>query len=125
MMQYSRDFKAHLASLFLSESVDVGKKYIFDVQRTSKEAYDRARRTLFKSSALSPARRLFTEEEEDEGSCEGCRETCVLRDKLRRLQEALTCALCCDREISAIFCPCGHMVCCQLCAAQLQVSKPS
>lgn len=121
MMQYSRDFKAHLASLFLSESVDVGKKYIFDVQRTSKEAYDRARRTLFKSSGVSPARRMSTDE--DEGSCEGCRETCVLRDKLQRLQEALTCALCCDREISTAFCPCGHMVCCKLCAAQLQVNR--
>lgn len=29
MMQYSHDFKAHLASLFLSESVDVEKKYVF------------------------------------------------------------------------------------------------
>ncbi|KAF4088545.1 hypothetical protein AMELA_G00083850 [Ameiurus melas] len=118
MMQYSRDFKAHLASLFLTESVDVGKKYIFDVQRTSREAYDRARRTLFKSSGLSAARRMSAEEED--GSCEGCRETCVLRDKLQGLHEALTCALCCDREISTTFCPCGHMVCCKLCAAQLQ-----
>lgn len=120
-MQYSRDFKAHLASLFLSESVDVGKKYIFDVQRTSKEVYDRARRTLFKSSALSPARQMSTEEEE--GSCEGCRGTWALRDKLQSLQEALTCALCCDGEINTTFCPCGHMVCCQICAAQLQVSN--
>lgn len=125
MMQYSRDFKAHLASLFLSESVDVGKKYVFDVQRTSKEAYDRARRALFKSSALRPVRRMSAEEEEEEGSCENCRETCVLRDKLQRLQEALTCALCCDREINTAFCPCGHMVCCQLCAAQLQVNETS
>ncbi|KAF7708119.1 E3 ubiquitin-protein ligase MYLIP-B [Silurus meridionalis] len=120
MMQYSRDFKAHLASLFLSESVDVGKKYIFDVQRTSKEAYDRARRTLFKSSALSPARRMSTEEEEEEGSCEGCRETRALQNKLQRLQEALTCVLCCDKEINTAFCSCGHMVCCKLCAGQLQ-----
>ncbi|KAK3551423.1 hypothetical protein QTP70_017309 [Hemibagrus guttatus] len=118
MMQYSRDFKAHLASLFLSESVDVGKKYIFDVQRTSKEVYDQARRTLFKSSALSPARQISTEEEK--GSCEGCRDTRALWDKLQRLQEALTCALCCDGEINTTFCPCGHMVCCQICAAQLQ-----
>lgn len=121
MMQYSHDFKAHLASLFLSESVDVGKKYIFDVQRTSKEAYDRARRTLFKSSAHPHWRRMSTEEEE--GCCEGWRETSVLRHKLQRLQEALTCALCCDREISTAFCPCGHIVCCHLCAAQLQVTE--
>lgn len=123
MMQYSRDFKAHLASFFLNESVEVGKKYIFDVQRTYKEAYDRAQRTLINSPALSPVRRMSTEEEEEEGSCEGCRETYMLRDKLQRLQEALTCALCCDREISTTFCPCGHMVCCQLCAAQLQVNE--
>ncbi|XP_072536462.1 E3 ubiquitin-protein ligase MYLIP-B [Salminus brasiliensis] len=117
MMQYSRDFKGHLASLFLNESIDLGKKYIFDVQRTSKEVYDRARRTLFsaglKKDAQQPClsvpdRTPVVDEEE------------VCREQLQRLQEALTCVLCCEAEIDSAFCPCGHVICCRNCASQLQ-----
>ncbi|KAI4891209.1 hypothetical protein NFI96_033045 [Prochilodus magdalenae] len=121
MMQYNRDFKGHLASLFLNESADLGKKYIFDIQRTSKEVYDRARRTLFSTGlkrdtqnpCLSPLKQTAVGDEE-EAVYEACRE------KLQRLQEALTCALCCEAEVDAAFCPCGHVVCCCNCAAQLQ-----
>ncbi|TRY94725.1 hypothetical protein DNTS_021613 [Danionella cerebrum] len=130
-MQYSRDFKGHLASLFLNESIDVGKRYIFDIQRTSKEVYDRTRRALFNAAGtgvsrggadVSPGHSLQrrTEAERDERMCAGCRETDALKEKLQRLQEALTCALCCEREISAVFCPCGHVFCCYSCASQLQ-----
>ncbi|XP_030638395.1 E3 ubiquitin-protein ligase MYLIP-B [Chanos chanos] len=130
MMQYSRDFKGHLASLFLNESIDLGKRYIFDVQRTSKEVYDRTRRALFTagvgvpgcvtsqsgdSPPLSPLRSAAVED-----GCEGCQESRILREKLQRLHEALICALCCEEEISAAFCPCGHTVCCHNCASQLQ-----
>uniref|UniRef100_A0A3Q3XKV3 RING-type E3 ubiquitin transferase n=1 Tax=Mola mola TaxID=94237 RepID=A0A3Q3XKV3_MOLML len=90
MMQYSRDFKGHLASLFLNENINLGKKYVFDIRRTSKEVYDHARRALYNSAASAP-------------------------------QEALLCMLCCEEEIDAAFCPCGHMVCCQTCATQLQL----
>ncbi|XP_016139063.1 E3 ubiquitin-protein ligase MYLIP-B-like isoform X1 [Sinocyclocheilus grahami] len=130
-MQYSRDFKGHLASLFLNESIDLGKRYIFDIQRTSKEVYDCARRTLFKAGMAvtgcgsprdgcshSPLRQ--TKAEREERMCGGCRETCLLKEKLQRLQEALTCTLCCEQEINAAFCPCGHMFCCYNCAGQLQ-----
>ncbi|XP_016376291.1 E3 ubiquitin-protein ligase MYLIP-B isoform X1 [Sinocyclocheilus rhinocerous] len=130
-MQYSRDFKGHLASLFLNESIDLGKRYIFDIQRTSKEVYDRARRALFNAGmavtgcgsprddcSLSPLRQTKVEREEQ--TCVSCRETCVLKEKLQRLQEALTCSLCCEQEINAAFCPCGHMFCCYNCASQLQ-----
>ncbi|XP_042628459.1 E3 ubiquitin-protein ligase MYLIP-B [Cyprinus carpio] len=130
-MQYSRDFKGHLASLFLNESIDLGKRYIFDIQRTSKEVYDRARRTLFKAGVAltgcgssrdgcshSPLRQ--TKAEREERMCGGCRETCFLKEKLQSLQEALTCSLCCEQEINAAFCPCGHMFCCYNCAGQLQ-----
>lgn len=131
-MQYSRDFKGHLASLFLNESIDLGKRYIFDIQRTSKEVYDRARRALFNARmavtgcrsprddcSLSPLRQ--TKGEREKQMCVSCRETCVLKEKLQRLQEALTCSLCCEQEINAVFCPCGHMFCCYNCASQLQV----
>lgn len=131
-MQYSRDFKGHLASLFLNESIDLGKRYIFDIQRTSKEVYDRARRALFKtgmavngcesprdSCSHSPLRQ--TKVEREKRMCVGCRETHILKEKLQILQDALTCALCCEQEINAAFCPCGHMFCCYNCASQLQV----
>lgn len=130
-MQYSRDFKGHLASLFLNESIDLGKRYIFDIQRTSKEVYDRARRALFNAGmavsgcgspgddcTLSPLRQTKVEREVQ--TCVSCRKTCVLKEKLQRLQEALTCSLCCEQEINAAFCPCGHMFCCYNCASQLQ-----
>ena len=134
MMQYSRDFKGHLASLFLNENIDLGKKYVFDIQRTSKEVYDHTRRALFSAGAVSggviPAGRcppslsplhILGEDGDEDGSCKSCREKHLLEEKLQRLQEALLCALCCEEEINAAFCPCGHAVCCQGCAAQLQV----
>ncbi|XP_066539336.1 E3 ubiquitin-protein ligase MYLIP-B [Hoplias malabaricus] len=121
MMQYSRDFKGHLASLFLNDSADLSKQYIFDVQRTSKEAYDHARRTLFRAGLKSVVQGSFVSHprhkgagDADEAVIEACRE------KLQKLQEALICALCCDAEIDTVFCPCGHLVCCHSCASKLQ-----
>ncbi|CAL8298730.1 unnamed protein product [Lota lota] len=128
MMQYSRDFKGHLASLFLHENVNMGKKYVFDIRRTSKEVYDHARRALYNAGIVdlmagggdrtpgsrSPGRR-------DEAlDCGSCHESRALHERMQKLREALLCMLCCDEEIDAAFCPCGHMVCCQGCAGQLQ-----
>ncbi|CAL8365408.1 unnamed protein product [Arctogadus glacialis] len=135
MMQYSRDFKGHLASLFLHENVNMGKKYVFDIRRTSKEVYDHARRALYNAGitdlvsgggggggggtpgSRSPSRGGGRDEALDCGSCQESRE---LQERVRKLREALLCVLCCDEEIDAAFCPCGHMVCCQGCASQLQ-----
>ncbi|XP_064883461.1 E3 ubiquitin-protein ligase MYLIP-B [Oncorhynchus nerka] len=125
MMQYSRDFKGHLASLFLNESIDLGKKYVFDIRRTSKEVYDHCRRALYNagmagdcvSGEQSPSRSPGV----GEGGCEGCQRSRVLEEKLQQLQDALLCMLCCEEEMDAAFCPCGHMVCCHNCAVQLEV----
>ncbi|XP_055770825.1 E3 ubiquitin-protein ligase MYLIP-A-like [Salvelinus fontinalis] len=125
MMQYSRDFKGHLASLFLNENIDLGKKYVFDIRRTSKEVYDHCRRALYNagmggdcvSGQRSPARSPGV----GEGGCEGCQRGRVLEEKLQQLQDALLCMLCCEEEMDAAFCPCGHMVCCHNCAVQLEV----
>ncbi|MBN3295354.1 E3 ubiquitin-protein ligase MYLIP [Amia ocellicauda] len=132
MMQYSRDFKGHLASLFLNENINLGKKYVFDIKRTSKEVYDHARRALYhagivdfvsqgeRSPLSSPLK--ASEGELTCSTCEGlsCQQSRVLQEKLQRLKEALLCMLCCEEEINSTFCPCGHMVCCQSCAAHLQ-----
>eukprot|EP00063_Salmo_salar_P068699 XP_014043534.1 PREDICTED: E3 ubiquitin-protein ligase MYLIP-A-like isoform X3 [Salmo salar] len=125
MMQYSRDFKGHLASLFLNENIDLGKKYVFDIRRTSKEVYDHCRRALYNagmggdcvSGERSPSRSPGV----GEGGCEECQRSRVLEEKLQQLQDALLCMLCCEEEMDAAFCPCGHMVCCHNCAVQLEV----
>ncbi|KAL0962029.1 hypothetical protein UPYG_G00334840 [Umbra pygmaea] len=136
MMQYSRDFKGHLASLFLNENINLGKKYVFDIRRTSKEVYDYARRALYNAgivdlvaraadadgartpSCRSPVR---GQEEMLADDCGSCQQSRALQERLQKLREALLCMLCCEDEIDAAFCPCGHMVCCQSCANQLQL----
>ncbi|KAF0024872.1 hypothetical protein F2P81_023674 [Scophthalmus maximus] len=134
MMQYSRDFKGHLASLFLNENINLGKKYVFDIRRTSKEVYDHARRALYNSGVVdlvsrsgsggrsSPSRSPSRDNQQDEGlDCGSCQQSRALQERLQKLREALLCMLCCEEEIDAAFCPCGHMVCCQTCANQLQL----
>ncbi|KAB1261153.1 E3 ubiquitin-protein ligase MYLIP [Camelus dromedarius] len=132
MMQYSRDLKGHLASLFLNENINLGKKYVFDIKRTSKEVYDHARRALYNAGVLDLAPRSdhsppssplkSPESGVNCSSCEGlsCQQTRALQEKLRKLKEAMLCMLCCEGEIDSAFCPCGHTVCCEGCAAQLQ-----
>ncbi|KAG7325845.1 hypothetical protein KOW79_010770 [Hemibagrus wyckioides] len=129
MMQYSRDFKGHLASLFLNENINLGKKYVFDIRRTSKEVYDYARRALYnagivdlmsRSGTRSPSSRSPWHGQEGVPECGGCQQNRLLQEKLQKLREAFLCMLCCEEEIDAAFCPCGHTVCCQNCATQLQ-----
>ncbi|KAM9416224.1 E3 ubiquitin-protein ligase MYLIP-A-like isoform 1-T1 [Salvelinus alpinus] len=128
MMQYSRDFKGHLASLFLNENINLGKKYVFDIRRTSKEVYDYARRTLYNAGIMAaggertPSGRspLRGQEEGLGEDCGSCQQSRALLERLEKLREALLCMLCCVEEIDSAFCPCGHMVCCQTCANQLQ-----
>lgn len=132
MMQYSRDFKGHLASLFLNDNANMGKKYVFDIRRTSKEVYDYARRALYNAGIVdmmsrtgerTPSSRSPSHDQEGALDCGGCQQSRFLQEKLQKLREALLCMLCCEEEIDAAFCPCGHMVCCQNCAEQLQVRE--
>lgn len=140
MMQYSRDLKGHLASLFLNENINLGKKYVFDIKRTSKEVYDHARRALYNAGIVDLASRSDRSppgsplKPADGGlncsSCEGlrCQQARALQEELRKLKEAMLCMVCCGEEINSAFCPCGHTVCCEGCAAQLQVrglSRPA
>ncbi|XP_042187959.1 E3 ubiquitin-protein ligase MYLIP [Callorhinchus milii] len=132
LMQYSRDFKGHLASLFLNENISLGKKYVFDIKRTSKEVYDHTRRALYNAGIVdfvprndpdaqnSPLK--SSDNELNCNSCEGlsCQQSQALQEKFRKLKEALLCMVCCGEEINTAFCPCGHMVCCDTCASQLQ-----
>lgn len=124
MMQYSRDFKGHLASLFLNENIDLGKKYVFDIRRTSKEVYDYARRALYNAGVVDlmsrQGARSPSSRSDQTPECGGCQQSRMLQEKLQKLREALLCMVCCEEEIDAAFCPCGHTVCCENCAMQLQ-----
>ncbi|XP_012885899.1 PREDICTED: E3 ubiquitin-protein ligase MYLIP isoform X2 [Dipodomys ordii] len=132
MMQYSRDLKGHLASLFLNENINLGKKYVFDIRRTSKEVYDHARRALYNAGVVDLVSRSdqsppnsplkSSDSSMNCSSCAGlsCQQTRALQEKLRKLKEAMLCMACCEEEINSTFCPCGHTVCCESCAAQLQ-----
>ncbi|KAF3815343.1 hypothetical protein GH733_016725 [Mirounga leonina] len=129
---YSRDLKGHLASLFLNENINLGKKYVFDIKRTSKEVYDHARRALYNAGVVDLVTRSehsppnsplkSSESSMNCASCEGlsCQQTRALQEKLRKLKEAMLCMVCCEEEINSAFCPCGHTVCCEGCATQLQ-----
>ena len=41
-------------------------------------------------------------------------------EELERLRTARTCVVCLDREISCVFLPCAHVICCSECAACLK-----
>ncbi|XP_031697195.1 E3 ubiquitin-protein ligase MYLIP-A-like, partial [Anarrhichthys ocellatus] len=111
---------------------NLGKKYVFDIRRTSKEVYNHARRSLYNSGVVdlvngsdgrsSPSRSPSRDDQPDDGMyCGSCQQGRALQERLQKLREALLCMLCCEEEIDAAFCPCGHMVCCQACANQLQM----
>ncbi|XP_002733818.1 E3 ubiquitin-protein ligase MYLIP-like [Saccoglossus kowalevskii] len=121
--QYSRDFKGTIVALF-NDKTNLGKKYVFDIQRTCREVYDHARRLIhstgkaislpstptMSSSRTSLRDRSFSDSMDSLDSKQ-------LREKLRKIQESMLCKVCMDADISTAFCPCGHLVCCGVCAA--------
>ena len=38
------------------------------------------------------------------------------RQFLRKIEDSRLCKVCYDKEVSVVFCPCGHHVCCRRCA---------
>lgn len=125
--QFIRDLKGTIVSIF-NEDTSLGKKYVFDIQRTCREVYDNARRALYQSgSSLFPP----PEEEEEDGedecpiSSEKCKDCsgqqCKSSQKqLVRLLEAMACRICMDRAIDTAFFPCGHVMACGECAARCE-----
>ena len=43
-----------------------------------------------------------------------------IEQELRRLKEARICKVCMDAEVSMVFIPCGHLICCVVCAPSLK-----
>lgn len=124
--QFIRDLKGTIVSMF-NEDTELGKRYVFDIQRTCREVYDAARRTLHargieisngaeEHGAESPAVALgrleatLSVQKDDAGKLE--------RMFDERIREAITCPICADGEIDTTFLPCGHMTACRTCAVQ-------
>jgi len=122
--QFVRDLKGTIASFF-NENTDLGKKYVFDIQRTCREVYDNARRTLYQtgedtrlssvSNQVANKPMLFPH---PDSSYE------MMREQVDRIQEALLCRICMDNDIQVAFCPCGHAVACASCANRCHQGCP-
>jgi len=132
--QHSLDFKGHFIALFRPKNVpDADKQYIFDIQRTAREVHDNARRVLYKRQQKMKTNMKTTELSGQHPlranmnihnmmhahqSNQTVSEVEVLRERMQMIEEALTCHICCDREIECAFVPCGHQLCCKDCASR-------
>lgn len=117
--QFCRDLKGTFVSIF-NENSDLGKRYIFDIKRTSREAYDHARRKLYtmtqstqslSTSQLSNSTQSMDVDRDNSGidcSSSSCQQ---LKERLESLQDMLLCCICMSRYVHTVLCPCGHMTC--------------
>ncbi|XP_033113800.1 E3 ubiquitin-protein ligase MYLIP-B-like [Anneissia japonica] len=44
----------------------------------------------------------------------------TLQEKINQIHEARLCQVCLDQNFNTVFCPCGHMTCCDTCAQECQ-----
>ncbi|KAL5236121.1 hypothetical protein ACI65C_003531 [Semiaphis heraclei] len=113
--QYIRDLKGTIISIF-NEDSPLGKKYVFDIQRTCREVHDNARRALYeKQNNVTPSSSsvvLSSPEPEPTTSQDSY--------KLAKLIDALTCRICMDATIDHVFFPCGHVIACGTCVKRCE-----
>uniref|UniRef100_A0A1B0GMP8 RING-type domain-containing protein n=1 Tax=Phlebotomus papatasi TaxID=29031 RepID=A0A1B0GMP8_PHLPP len=119
-----------IVSMF-NEDTELGKRYVFDIQRTCREVYDNARRVLHAQgidikcpdedsesqqddlesrlkAVATDVNAVLAEQEARRGQMEK-----MVSD---RISEAFTCRVCMDKSIDTMFAPCGHVACCRACA---------
>lgn len=122
----------------------MGKKYVFDIQRTCREVHDQARRVLHvRGIEIRPTRQPTTGDDADvddederrqqddefetlmrcggEVAAARAAATCAMQMEMdkevtSRIAEAFTCRVCMDSPIDTAFSPCGHVACCDDCA---------
>jgi E3 ubiquitin-protein ligase MYLIP len=123
--QFCRDLKGTFLSLF-NERTHLGKKYVFDIERTLREACDHTRRALHNIGASSVHVQHAQNTSASSAASELRQSTGALYShmalSLQRLQDfhsSFTCHLCADSEINTVLVPCGHMICCSECADKL------
>lgn len=118
--QFIRDFKGTIVSMF-NEGTELGKRYVFDIQRTCREVHDNARRILHSRGIeiikVQPECPQVQAEKLDQQLTKEAAES----DKLERLVEerileAVTCIICVDNQMDTMFLPCGHIAACRQCA---------
>lgn len=114
--QFTRDLKESLISFFDDKGSE--KKYIFDVQRTSREVYDHWRRVLFKRGCDPIQNNKVVDQHNENPQTSDCH-AAQLQERLTKMEDSLKCKICMDRQIDTVFCPCGHMVSCSVCAANV------
>ncbi|XP_049533002.1 E3 ubiquitin-protein ligase MYLIP-A isoform X1 [Anopheles darlingi] len=123
--QFIRDLKGTIVSMF-NEDTELGKRYVFDIQRTCREVYDAARRTLhargieISNKAEEHKENPVAAMDRLEETLRTQRETNAQLERLidERIREAITCPICADGVIDTTFLPCGHMTACRACAVQ-------
>uniref|UniRef100_A0A1L8DTG8 Putative e3 ubiquitin-protein ligase mylip n=1 Tax=Nyssomyia neivai TaxID=330878 RepID=A0A1L8DTG8_9DIPT len=124
--QFIRDLKGTFVSMF-KEDTELGKRYVFDIQRTCREVYDNARRVLHAQgvdirSSENPDEDLenrLSSVATDVGTVvaeEAARRGQMEKMVSDRISEAFTCRVCMDKAIDTMFAPCGHVACCRVCA---------
>ncbi|XP_068671646.1 E3 ubiquitin-protein ligase MYLIP-like [Montipora foliosa] len=114
--QFTRDLRETLISFFGDE--DSEKKYIFDVQRTSREVYDHWRRVLYKRGCDPIQNNNATVRFKEAETCDS--HAAQLQEQLTKMEDSFKCKICMDHQIDTVFCPCGHMVSCSVCATNVK-----
>lgn len=120
--QFIRDLKGTIVSMF-NEDTELGKRYVFDIQRTCREVYDNSRRILHaRGVEISKVQQECPQVQADKLD-KLLGEEAEESDKLERLVEerileAVTCIICVDNMMDTMFLPCGHIAACRQCAEQ-------
>ncbi|XP_058825815.1 E3 ubiquitin-protein ligase MYLIP [Topomyia yanbarensis] len=120
--QFIRDLKGTIVSMF-NEDTELGKRYVFDIQRTCREVYDNSRRILHaRGIEISKVQQQCPQaqaEELEQRLTEEAEESSKLERLVEeRIAEAVTCIICADNMIDTMFLPCGHIAACRQCAEQ-------
>ena len=109
--QVARDFFDTFLSLFHGDE----QIYIFDTERTCREAYDHARRTLYNFGSSAAADVVAHRKSLSRGmSCDDKdsigEEVIKLKDELRLLKDSFHCPVCFDAVVDVVL-QCGHLIC--------------
>lgn len=124
------------------EDTELGKRYVFDIQHTSREVHDQARRILhergIETSPSSGVLRGGAMDDVTQAAADNLascsmnisskldlvlkekqeREAAIERCVDNRITEAMTCKICMDRSINTMFNPCCHILACDACASR-------
>lgn len=127
MIPFTWQLQGTFLSIF-NEDTELGKKYVFDIQKTCREVHDHARRYLHKNgimpagpaaataAAAAAATNGDDDEDQSEDSMDPALERRIQAEVTKQLAEVVCCKICMDNTIDAMFTSCGHVVSCLECA---------